>query len=243
MKRGLLASAALVVLLAVLSGSCSKDESAPVSPPAAPPSLGAVSATPGGIIVNRATVVLVRLTVPAQLRVLDTLIRLERLDQNGVPIDTLALLYDDGGLATHGDEIAGDKIYGNYVQLLESTPGQIRLRAAAAVLQGAAPVLSVSALTVVTVYSDFTTQEFGAIAATQEAARTRLNTDLGGNPANLPAAMAQLETWLQSQPGVQTVTRNGNTSIGILYASGVYGGIVASRADAGGTVLTRGGSA
>jgi len=233
---------AVVGLIVLFQISCKKDEG-PVAPPAPTPpavSIGQLEVSPTGILVNSAAEVTIRLTVPADVVVIDSTVKVVRVNSSGQTTGQIGLLYDDGRLE-HGDDIIGDKIYSTINTLTETAAGAVMLRADAVVKLQTGNVSGTSKTVTISVFSDFTSQEFIQVAATQDSSTTKLNTFLGGNKANLPTALDQLTAWLQSQSSVQSVDRQGNTSISILYKSGVYGGLIISEESPSGTVLTRGG--
>ena len=230
---------AVVVLLTSMlaTQSCKKESDNPVDALQTPASVGVLTASPNAMLVNNVTSVLVRLTVPAAVKLADSTVKVYRLDPSGGASTLLGVLYDDGALS-HFDDIKGDNIYNNSFNITAVAAGTINLQVTASIQAGTSGSSNAAPLTV---YSNLTTSEYQAIIKTQDSAATKLNQYLAGNPANAASAVAQLKTWLQSKPEVQSVGSSGSTSISILYASGLYGGVFISQANASGTVLTRGG--
>jgi hypothetical protein len=230
---------AVVVLLSsmLFTQSCTKDSDNPVDGLQTPTTIGVLTASPNALLVNNVTSVLVRLTVPASVKLADSTVKVYRLSPTGGASTLLGILYDDGSLL-HFDDIKGDNIYNNSLTIMEAAAGTVNLQVTASVQAGSSGTSNSAPLAV---YSNITTSEYQAIIKTQDSAATKLNQYLAGNPSNAASAVSQLKTWLQSKPEVQSVGTSGSTSISILYTSGLYGGVFISQANASGTVLTRGG--
>ncbi len=227
--------------LVINFGSCTKSDDGPVGPAPEASTFGEFGGQPSGVLVGNPTNVLLRLTVSAGIVMIDTTVVVSTLDANDQPVSVLTTLYDDGKLS-HGDDIIGDKVFSNYVSVNAPTPGDLRLRASALVGTGTGSATASSAVFVMKVYSDFTSQDFAALVSTQQAAVNKFKTDLAGNVANLSPAVNNLVNWLQTQPAVQSVSHAGDQSISILYTSGVYGGLFISQRDAQG-IMNQGGVA
>ncbi len=150
----------------------------------------------------------------------------------------VGLLLDNGELA-NGDEIANDNVYSGKFIFNESSSGEIKFKAKGTVSSTSS---GYSSPLTFTVYSELSSQDVSTLFKIQSSAKTQLMTYLGGNVGNIGNATTQLVSWLQTQPGVAGVERNGNTGILIKYTSGISGGILFSIADAAGRVTTLGGS-
>ena len=228
----------LCLALAVLMVSCKKDSGSPTEPTPAV-SIGQLTVSPNTFLVNSSTTVNVRLTVPATVKLIDTTVKVYRA---GNPATYLGLLYDDGGLATHNDDIKGDNIYNGIFTFYENAAGTVNISVTASVQVTNAVSSGSSNAVNLTVFSDLTSTEFLQITKTQDSAATKFTQLLGGNPNNTATAVTGTTTWLQAQPTVQSVTSSGTTSISILYKSGLYGGLFISQED-GVNGWTRGGAA
>lgn len=219
---------------------CSEDTSVndPIVPPAGGGSVGGTMvSSPGEMIVNTNQTILFRFTVDPGITFIDSLATLTKVDQNSNELSVLGNLLDNGNLA-NGDEIAKDNVYSGLINLNETTPGNILLRAKGKISQ---TENKFSQVLTINVYAELTSQNFGTLMNTQENAKTQLQTFLAGNPSNIESAVTQLTTWLQTQPGVQSVESDGTTSLMINYASGLKGGLVFSVLNSAGEITTRGG--
>jgi hypothetical protein len=232
----------LFISLLIIFFGCKKNEN-PTQPIVTSGSIGQLVITPNAILANTSTTVTVRLVVPANIKLVDSTVVIRKLDANNNPTGTpVGSLYDDGKLSG-GDEIKGDNVYSGIFTLTESTTGQLKLRAVASVKQSTGnPISGNSEQVVVSVLADLTSKDFLDLQTTQGNAATQLVNYLGGNQNNISAAMAQLSSWLQTQPAVESVEMNGSSGIRIKYKSGIYGAIVPSLLDANGKINVLGGS-
>lgn len=226
----------VLVIIALFSG-CSKDEN-PVTPDAEV-QIGELVINPNSLIAGVPTEVIVRLNVTAGVSLVDSSVKLVRLDANNAIVEELTLLFDDGDL-DHGDEILGDNIFSAIVTIVQPE-GQLRLKAVAEVQQTDKVVAGGSVVNTVSVYADFSSPELNILLNTQQEAFNKLNEYMGGNVNNLEAAIGQVITWLQAQPGVDEVSSDGTANIEIRYSSDVYGGLVFAQEDEFGSIITRGG--
>ncbi len=233
-----------IIILAVLVSSlllsfqgCKTDEGSPVTPPAGSSSIGQFSFAPNGVIVATPTPVTVRLTVPANVKLQDSTVKLIKVDNDNKPIGDIEFLYDNGKL-TNGDEIIGDNIFSAIVTINEPNPGTVKYRITAKIKDGGDGTTDPSNLSV---YANLSSTDFNNVINTQTQSVTKLNEFLAGNPANVESATDQLLTWITSQSAVQSAEKTGSTSIDIKYKSGVEGGLTISLLDVNGMVTTRGG--
>ena len=240
-KNRLLSPGILFISLLIFFTGCKKSEN-PTQPPTNTSSIGQLSISPNAILVNTLTTVTIHLTVPASTKLVDSTVKIIKLDANNAPTgDTIGAIYDSGKL-TDGDDIKGDNIYSGIFSITIPTAGQLNIRAIAQVKQGTGSAISGNSdKTVISILTDITSKDLTDLATTQENGTTQLQTYIAGNQANVPAAVTQLKTWLQSQSTVESVEMDDGTSVRIKYKSGIYGAIVVSLADASGSVYTKGG--
>src|SRR5690606_19032993 len=138
------------------------------------------------------------------------------------------------------DEIIGDNIYSAIVNFTQAE-GQLRLKAVAEVQQSEGVIAGGSNVNVLSVFADFSSPELNILLNTQNEAYNKFDEYLQGNVNNIESAIAQVVTWLQTQPGVAEVLSDGTSNIEIRYTSNVYGGIVFAQEDDFGSIITRGG--
>lgn len=223
----------LIILLSIISG-CSEDN--PVTNPGQNDSIvGTLVSTPNGITVNSNDTVLFRFTVNPGIHFTDTVAHLIKSVNN---VNTEIGLLKDNGDLLNGDEIINDNVYSGKLILNESAAGDIIYKAIGYITSTSN---GYSQPVTITVYTQLSSQDISILYTTQANARNQLIAYLGGNPNNIENAASQLAAWLQTQPGVQSVERNGNTGILINYTSGISGGILFSLADANGHISTLGG--
>lgn len=226
----------LSIVMALIAG-CSKDDN-PVNPPEEF-EIGQLVINPSAIIEGTPTEVLVRLTANPGLSLVDSTVKLVRVDNNNNVTEDLGLLFDNGDL-DNGDDILGDNVFSGYVTLTRPA-GELKLRVIAKVQQTNNQINGVSTVLTMSVFSDFTSQELNVVLSTQQNAFNKLNEFMGGNVNNLESAIGQVVTWLQTQQGVAEVSSDGTSNIEIRYTSNVYGGLVFAQEDETGSIITRGG--
>ncbi len=226
----------LSIVMTFIAG-CSKDDN-PVTPPE-DQQIGQLVITPSALIAGTPTQILVRLTANPGFNLVDSTVKLVRLDANNNVAEELGLLFDNGDL-NNGDEILGDNVFSGFVTL-NRPAGELKLRVIAKVQQTNNQVNGVSTVLTLSVFSDFTSQELNVVLNTQQNAFTKLNEFMGGNVNNLESAITQVANWLQTQPGVAAVLSDGTSNIEIRYTSNVYGGLVFAQEDNAGSIITRGG--
>ena len=72
-----------------------------------------------------------------------------------------------------------------------------------------------SEITKIKVYADIKGTDMKALFDVQDNMVTQLNQHLGGNQNNASSAVAQMLSWLQSQPEVESATMENSTAIEI----------------------------
>lgn len=237
MKRKLLFSFLFLIILGLFIG-CSKEENPSI--PDENSEIGQLSINPSSILANQPTQLTVRLNVNAGVNLIDSTAKLVKVDASNNVIQELGLLLDNGELS-NGDEILGDNVYSALITLTQSA-GEIKLRVIANAMQNNVEQQVSSNILGFTVYSDFTSQELKQVLNIQDSAYNKFTMYLGGNVNNIEPAIAQLKTWLQTQPGVDAVETEGTSSMEIKYSSGVYGNLIFAQEDINGTtIITRGG--
>lgn len=224
----------------IIFQGCKKDESNPVTPPSGTTSIGQLTLTPSAIIVGNPTQLLVRLTVPPNVKLKDSSAKLIKLDNNNNPAGDVGFLYDNGKLS-NGDEIAGDNIFSGIFTFNENLVGDLKLRVDAKIISGNQTSDASTSIAILQVLSELTTTQFNEVINTQSDAADKVSQFLGGNVNNMASAITQTVDWLKSQPAVETAESDGSTSIRIKYKSGLYGGMIVSVENASGQITTKGG--
>lgn len=227
----------LVTAALISFWGCSKDDSTPVTPSTSSSSIGQFVITPSDIIAGTATTVTVRLTVPANVKLQDSTVKLIKIDSDNKSLGDIANLYDDGKLA-NGDEIIGDNVFSAVTTISEPSAGTVRYRVTGKIKNGGDGATDPVSLTI---YANLSSADFNNVFNTQTQSVTKFNQYLGGNVANVAMAVDSLSKWLEGQASVQSVEKSGSTSIMIKYKSGLQGGVIISELDNNGSVTTRGG--
>jgi hypothetical protein len=216
-----------VVILATDFNGCSEDNpTTPTNPPASG-SIGTLNVTPDILTANTADTLYARLTATSGIYFTDSAAKLVRVDDNGNILSEVGQLLDNG-LIANGDDIKRDNVYSGKFIVTEPNAGVIKLKAVGNVSSGGTTSTLSSSVFSVTVYGQLNSGEVNVVLTTQKNATTQLQTYLGGNPNNIETAVGQLKTWLESQQGVASVERDGNTALIISYTSGLKGDIIMS---------------
>jgi hypothetical protein len=181
----------------------------------APPEL-----SPSGFLVARETTVRAVATLTPGAALDDGSATLVRVDSSLAPSGAAICTLADDGLASSGDDAAGDGLFGCLATFNEPAPTHVRLLVQATV--GGAPVLSPAAtLDVVTPLTD---DEINVGIAGQEMAGSAWDESLaalGDTRKARKAAVARIE----KIPGVAEAAITPDDSIWIRYDSGVQGGL------------------
>ena len=226
----------LLILSFFFFYACSDDD-APTSPPTGSSSIGTLSVTPDGILINYDSQMLVRLNVPPDVKLTESSVRLVKIDGSNSPVE-LATLNDNGALAD-GDEILGDNIYSAIVDIKESSVGEITLQVLAKI--HGQTVDQKSTTKTIKLYSNLTSEEFNDIITTQDEAADKIDQLMNNNIGNFESAFNETVNWLKTNQKVESVETNGSSSIRIKYKSGLHGGMIIAKEDEFGNVITKGG--
>jgi len=229
----------IVSLSFILFTNCNKDSDSPNEPTVGDGNIGSLSLSIDEIIVNSQTTIQVKLSVPSDVEIQDSLVKLVKVDNSNNTAE-LGVLADNGDL-NFGDEIIGDNIYTGFIIVNESVAGSIQLMAIASATSSGNQINGESEKVELKVYSDLTSAEYGDVVNTQENAANKLDEFLSGSVSNIESAVNQTIQWLQGQPQVASVESDGSTSLRIQYQSGIEGGMIISVEDDLGQIDTKGG--
>ena len=221
----------LPILAFFIVQSCHKDDPDVLS-------LGRLDVDLSEIVVNSPTLIATHVHGSPGVDIDGDTLRL----MNATTNQELGLLVDDGDLYSHGDEIKGDHVFSGKVTLTETAIGEVQLKAIGKIKNTNGDLQDAeSEITKIKVYADIKGTDMKALFDVQDNMVTQLNQHLGGNQNNASSAVAQMLSWLQSQPEVESATMENSTAIEIKYKSGLMGGAVISLEDDNGLVDTRGG--
>ncbi|HEX2788005.1 MAG TPA: choice-of-anchor L domain-containing protein [Ignavibacteria bacterium] len=228
-----------VIYLTSFYGSCDKDPVTPVVPTA--PQIGTLESSIIDIEVNTTTNITFRYSIASGISLVDSLVKLNKVDNSGNLSTQLGILQDNGNLA-NGDDIAGDGVYSGIFSIVESAVGVSRYAASASLIVEGQTVTGMSKIDTITVYNALSNSTVGQVMTVLTAGENHFVTALAGNVGNYASAFNSTATFLQTQSGVTSVDAgSGSTSMEVTFSSGVHGTLTLSLANANGTVLTRGG--
>lgn len=216
----------LIAVIAMRFYGCSDDPTSSNNPPPST-NIGTLTVTPDIITANVSDTIIARLKAGNGIYFTDSLAKLVKTDNNGNIISEYGQLLDNGSLE-NGDEISRDNIYSGKFIVTESAAGQLLLKAVGNVAASGTTSTQNSNTVSINIYSQLNSGEVGIILSTQNNAANQLQTFLAGNPNNIEAASNQLKSWLETQNGVQSAVKEGNTSITIRYNNGLSGGLIFS---------------
>ncbi len=180
---------------------------------------------PSGVIMAQSTDVTIRIGIAPNPNLMDSSVRLLRVDSQGNVTDSLNFLYDDGEWFTHGDDIAGDGIFSTKQNFIESFEGTIRLRIRVFTQESGGDVVAYTSIFTIPVVAAITTQEFETALNLQNS-----NSDKYDSLVALvgeDAAKQQVLDSIKAQSGVDSagITEEGD-AIWVEYHSGISGMIL-----------------
>lgn len=183
------------------------------------------TADPSGVIMAQSTDVTIRIGIAPNSNLLDSTVRLLRLDSQGNVTDSLNFLYDDGDWFNKGDDIAGDGIFSTKQSFLESFEGTIRLRIMAITQETEGEVVAYSSIFTIPVISTITTSEFETALDAQNSGWDKYDSLLA--LVGEDDAKQQTLDWIKAQSGVDSagLTDEGD-AIWVEYHSGISGMIL-----------------
>ncbi|MBK8552635.1 MAG: choice-of-anchor L domain-containing protein [Ignavibacteria bacterium] len=215
------------VIILQYSG-CSENPTDPVDPnPPVTVGIGSLSVTPDVLVVNLSDTILVKLTAANGIFFTDSLATLVKVDGSDNEISVIGNLLDNGDV-DNGDDISKDNIYSGKFIITETAVGSLRLRAKGNVNTNGTTASQNTAVSALSVYGQINSGEVSLVMTTQKNAAVQLEVLLAGNPNNIENAANQLKTWLETQPGVASVEKDGSTSLIIEYTNGLGGGMIFS---------------
>ncbi len=224
-------------LLALIM-SCSSDN--PVTPPQqGSTSLGTLVSNPNTLIQNTATDVIFQFTLAAGVTLSDSTVKLNKKDGGG-GLTEVGILRDNGDLA-NGDEILGDGIFSTKASISESVLGTVKYVASATISEAGVTKTATSSESLIEVYATVSDTSINKNINSLKLARSHFITALGGNLNNYSNAVNQTITFLQSQPGISSVSvTSGNNGIEIKFSNGINGGMIFPYKGSNGSIIQGG---
>jgi len=216
----------LIVVFALILGSCSKKKSTePTKPPTSSLTFStSPTADPSGLVVGEDAGVIIRVGITPNSKLIASSIRLLRVNSQNQVIDSLSLLYDDGDLA-HGDEIIGDRIFSTKQNFHESSPGTIHLQIRAITLETGGNATAYTQIFTLPVVSEISDEEFNHTMTLQSGGSNKF--DSLKNAVGESQAKQQTLDWVKAQSGVDSAgLTEGGDAIWVEYSSGIRGTIL-----------------
>jgi hypothetical protein len=169
-------------------------------------------ANPTVVKVGKSTAINATIAVGKATNVLKGSIKLFRVDANNGTLTTFGTMEDDGKLSTSGDEITGDGIYSRKINVTESQPGQVRLRASVQVTAGTQSVTAYSDVLVIDAIKDISGAECTEVVTALSGAK-----DAGDQAAIIAA--------LKSNPAVADAGEAPGTGVWVRFNNGLLGAV------------------
>ncbi|MBI5608827.1 MAG: hypothetical protein HY902_08085 [Deltaproteobacteria bacterium] len=169
-------------------------------------------ANPGVVKVGKNTSINATIAVGKATNVLKGSVKLFRVDANNGTMTTFGVMEDDGALGTSGDEIKGDGIYSRKINVSESQPGSVRLRASVQVNAGTQTITAYSDVLVIDAVKDITSAECNEVLGALKSAKN------AGDQAAILAA-------LKSNPAVADAGETPGTGVWVRFNSGLLGAV------------------
>lgn len=227
MKTYLKTLCLLMVGIALIFGSCSKKKSTEPTTPATS-SLSFTTnptAEPSGLVVNQDTSVIIRVGIAPNSKLLESSVRLLKVNSQNQLIETLNTLYDDGDL-THGDEIIGDGIFSTKQHFHETSAGTVYLRIKATTAETGGNADAYTPAFTVTAVANISDETFNANVAVQDEGSNKFDS-LKSALGDETQAKIQTLNWVKGQSGVSSAdTTEQGDAITVHYSSGIKGFIL-----------------
>lgn len=224
MKTYLKTLCLLMVGIALIFGSCSKKKSTEPTTPATS-SLSFTTnptAEPSGLVVNQDTSVIIRVGIAPNSKLLESSVRLLKVNSQNQLIETLNTLYDDGDL-THGDEIIGDGIFSTKQHFHETSAGTVYLRIKATTAETGGNADAYTPTFTVTAVANISDETFNANVAVQDEGSNKFDS-LKSALGDETQAKIQTLNWVKGQSGVSSAdTTEQGDAISVHYSSGIKG--------------------
>jgi hypothetical protein len=213
----------LMVVIVLIIGSCGKKKSTePTSTPTSSLSFSSIPATdPSGLVVDQDTSVIVRVGIAPNPKLIQSSVRLLKVNSQNQVIDSLNFLYDDGDL-NHGDDISGDGVFSTKQHFHESSEGTISLKVMAITQETKGNAVAYTSVFTIPVVANISDQAFNATLGVQDQGSNKYDSLKALVGETL--AKQQTLTWVSAQSGVTSaaLTEEGD-AIEVEYDSGIKG--------------------
>jgi hypothetical protein len=175
--------------------------------------------------VNQDTSVIIRVGIAPNSKLLESSVRLLKVNSQNQVIETLDTLYDDGDL-THGDEIIGDGIFSTKQHFHETSAGTVYLRIKATTAETGGNADAYTPTFTVTAVANISDETFNANVAVQDESSNKFDS-LKWALGDETQAKIQTLNWVKGQSGVSSAdTTEQGDAISVHYSSGIKGTIL-----------------
>ncbi len=185
--------------------------------------LGPLVINPGGFFVNTYSTVRFSISILNNPNLVANSVTLIKVDQQGVLLEEISELYDDGDLS-HGDEILGDGVYSNIQGFTETTPGLIKFRVRAETNETSGMVYSYSQVSNLAVVNEIAIDKVQEILDFQLAADEKFQ-EYAANQSFDDAVNSTLE-FLDESPLIMNASKTNSGDIWMQFEYGLEGMIL-----------------
>jgi len=178
---------------------------------------------PNCFFVNTPTDVTIKVSILSNPRLDQNSVKLIEVSQNGIVINEICQLFDDGDLQ-HGDDIKGDGVYGNIVNITRADPGNTYLRVKANTTESQGEVASFSPISTISVVNEVTQEVVQQILTIQHAGDAKFQELI--TSVSKEQAISQTINYLKGQTDVTSAVTTVSGDISVTYSSGLKGMIL-----------------
>lgn len=169
-------------------------------------------AAPRVIKSGKATSVIAAIAIGKATNVVKGSVKLFRVDDSGNPLTTFGVMEDNGDLSTQGDEIKGDGIYSRKININDSTPGTVKLRASLQAQAGNQTITAYTDIVNLDVVNNVSGAECNEVVQALQGAKA------AGDAASVVA-------FLKNNAAVADAGDNGAGSVWVRFKSGLLGAV------------------
>lgn len=195
---------------------------------------------PANIPVNETANVTVQIEIEPVANLDNASVKLIEVNNAGSTVSETAVLYDDGDL-NHGDDIKGDNVFSNIVQMTAKETGVKRFRVTAKTNETTGDVTGKSSVSFLSIYAPVNQTVYEQQQQLQKTAAEKLYNTFYSSK-DLKTAVNTTADWLKTQSNVKSVSIEGERLILVNYSSGLTGGVMVKEVDENGKPLYRGGA-
>ena len=188
--------------------------------------LSAAQALPHDLFVNEPSNILFRIAIENNSNLVNTSVKVLRLDSSGAIVGEVCNLADDGNV-DNGDDILNDGVYSGVAILMESQPGLVFMRIAADTSDAGGTKTAYSEVFSLSTLLHLSDSEFADAKAMPGIAQNKYDELLSSYKNNENKARKSTITWLKKQSGVSEAGEaESGKGIWFLTKSGLLGGIL-----------------